>query len=143
MIKDIQRHHREEEIQIVKFENQNHYWIKELGFLSEELDFYKELLSNPLKEKTKIKQAKADVLLYELKKLKKWNDVYLQECYNSQNKLENQKECDQIDCDYAFLRAQLVIQKKIEKYIEEVQALKKAIFRFLKRNPEIVTIFQN
>lgn len=132
MITNIQEHHNEEEIQIVRFQNESNYWKTELAFINQEIEFYLDLLNSSLIKKTNSNQIDANYLSRQFKDLKETNDLNRRSCNVFQTKLEGQNECDEIECDQAFIKAHVTLRAKIEKHLSEVRNIKQSAFIYLK-----------
>lgn len=132
MITNIQEHHNEEEIQLVRFQNEVVYWREELAFISQEIIFYLDLLNSSLIQKTNSNHIDASYLSKQFFDLQETNNLHLKNCEVFQHQLMGQNECDQIECDQAFIKAHLVLRSKIEKHIMEVRDIKQSAFTYLK-----------
>ncbi|CAL65701.1 hypothetical protein [Christiangramia forsetii] len=132
MITNIQEHHNEEEIQLVRFQSEVVYWKGELAFISQEIKFYLDLLNSSLILKTNANYIDANYLSNQFFDLQETNDLHLKSCEGFQHQLMGQNECDQIECDHAFITAHLLLRSKIEKHIIEVRDIKQSAFIYLK-----------
>ena len=132
MTANLQVHHSEEEIQIVRFRNESYYWQTELAFLNQEIEFYLDVLNSSSIKKTMSKAVAANHLIHQFNNLKETNEQYQLTCEVFRNRMEGQNECDEVECDHAYIKAHLTLRSKLEKHFSEVRNIKKSAFRFLK-----------
>jgi len=132
MTTSIQEHHNEEEIQLVRFQNEVVYWKEELTFIAQEIKFYLDLLNSSLIQKTNANHIDANYLFDQFLDLQETNDLHLKNCEVFQHQLQGQNECDQIECDQAFIKAYRMLSLKIEKHIVEIRNIKQSAFTYLK-----------
>lgn len=138
MITSISEHHNEEEIQLVRFQNEADYWNRELAFIAQEIEFYLDLLKSSLIEKTGSNSTDARYLTNQFNDLLESNRLHQKNCDIFKNRLDGQNECDEIECDHAFINAYLALRSKIEKHLVEVRNIKQSAFTYLKDGIEKV-----
>lgn len=136
MVNNVQEHHNEEEVQVIRLQNEINYWKIELEFISKEIDFYIDLLNSSLIKKTNANHIDANYLSHQFRDLKETNDIHRRKCEIFQPKLNEKTECDEIQCDHAFLNAHLCLRSKIEKHFIEVRNIKYSAFTYLKNGIE-------
>lgn len=136
MINNIQEHHNEEEIQILNMQSEVVLWRDKLNFLKDEIDFYLDLLGSSLIEKTQSNNIDANYLLKQFEELKETNQFHLDTCKHFQNKLPGMDECDDVQCDNAYLTSYLLFKSKLEKHFYEIWNIKRFAFLYLKKGIE-------
>jgi len=132
MINNIQKHHNDEEIQKLSMESAVHLWRQELEFLEKEIQFYLALLSSSLIEKTRSNNIDANYLLKQFNELKESNKLHKKTCINFQNKLQGMEECDDVQCENAYLQSYLLFKNKLEKHFNSIRDIKQSAFEYLK-----------
>ncbi|MCM8570848.1 hypothetical protein NE848_15740 [Gramella jeungdoensis] len=132
MTANLQVHHNEEEIQIVQFRNDSYYWQKELAFINEEIEFYLDVLNSSSIKKSMSKAVEAHDLIHQFNNLKETNEKYQLKCEVFRNRLEGQSECDEVECDYAYVKAHFTFRSKIEKHLNNVRKVKQSAFIYLR-----------
>lgn len=132
MMNNIQEHHSEEEIQHLSMESDVALWRNKLEFVADEIDFYLILLGSSLIEKTQSNTTDANFLLKQFNELKETNKFHLKTCIQFQNKLPGKDECDDVQCENAYLQSHLMFKGMLEKHIVEIWDIKKSTFTYLK-----------
>ncbi len=132
MIANIQEHNNEEEIRLVRFQNDASYWKEELAFLAQEIEFYLDLLNSSLIQKTNSNHVDARYLTRQFWDLREANNEHLKRCESFKHQVQGQNECDQIECDHAFIKAHLQLRSRVEKHLGEVRNIKQSAFTYLK-----------
>ena len=132
MTVNLQIHNNEEEIQIERFRNESYYWQTELVFLNQEIKFYLDILNSSAIRKTNSKDVDANNLIYEFNNLKETNEKYQLKCEVFRNRIEGQNECDEVECDHAYIKTHLTLRSQLEKHFGEVRNIKKSAFNYLK-----------
>jgi len=136
MISNIQEHHNKEEIEIIRLENEVKQWKLELDFVAEEIEFYVDIFNSSLIKKTNVNHIDAKYLSNQFYDLKETNKTMLQRCEKFLPKLEEMNECEDIQCDHAYINAHLLLRSKIEKHLMEVRNIKYSAFTYLKNGIE-------
>jgi len=132
MIKNIQEHHNAEEIEIIRLQNNIKQWKSELKFVSQEIEFYIDILDFLLIDKKNSDKKEAKYLYEQFCYLKQFNAKILKSCETFHPKLEEMNECEDIQCDHAYLNAHISLQLQIEKHIGDVRNIKIVAFTYLK-----------
>ena len=132
MINNIQEHHSDEEIENIRLQNEINLWKSELDFLSLEIDFYLGLFKSSLIEIIKINQADVEKLFNQFQRLKNSNKNIKNKCQVFQPKLEEKNECEDVQCDHAYLNMHLSLRTKIEMHLREARNAKHSAFIHLK-----------
>lgn len=132
MISNIQEHHNEEDVQKLSIQSDVKLWRNKLEFVAEEIDFYLLLLNSSLIERTNSNNIDADYLLKQFTELKDTNKFHKDTCLHFQNSLQGMDECDDVQCDNAYLHSYLIFKDKLEKHFNVVRDIKQASFKYLK-----------
>ena len=136
MINNIQEHHNDEEVQKLSMESTVELWRQELEFNEKEIQFYLILLRSTLIEKTRSNNIDAEFLLKQFNELKESNYSHKKTCLKFQNSLTGMEECDDIQCDHAYLKSYLIFKNKIEKHFTIVRKIKESGFEYLQQGIE-------
>lgn len=132
MTEHIQRHHSEEEILKLDMQREVRLYSNKLNFAANEIQFYMDLLESSLITKTQSNNVDAKYLLKQFEALKDTNEFHLETCLHFQNRLPEMEECDDVQCDYAYLQSYLLLKNKLEKHFNEVRNIKESAFNFFK-----------
>ncbi|WP_026933719.1 hypothetical protein [Christiangramia echinicola] len=136
MIKNIQEHHNEEEIEIIRLQNEIKQWKSELDFVSQEIEFYIDVFNLFLNKKTNINRVETIYLFNQFSKLRRTNSTILKSCEIFHPKLEEKNECEDVQCDHAYISAHILLRSKIQKHINDIRRLKYTAFTNLKNGIE-------
>lgn len=136
MINNIQEHHNEEEVQKLNMENDVSKWRSELEFLEQEINFYLLLLTSSLIERTRSNHIDAKYLVKQFHELKDLNNFHYKTCIQFQNKLQGIEECDDVQCDNAYLNSFLIFKNKLDTHFEVVRTIKRSAFQYLQNGIE-------
>jgi len=129
-----QEHHNDEEIQILSIQSESEDWEERLVIISEEIDFFTNILGSGLKETVSVAINKEDAsyLQKQLELINKANEFHLSTFFDYKNKLEGLKECDDVQCENFYLKDHLVFKTTLRKHFKDFRQLKVLIFKFLK-----------
>ena len=129
-----QEHHDDEEIQILSIQSESEDWEERLVIISEEIDFFSNILGSSLKETVSVAINKEDAsyLKKQLELINKANEFHLSTFFDYKNKLEGLKECDDVQCENFYLKDHLVFKTTLRKHFKDFRQLKVLIFKFLK-----------
>ena len=129
-----QEHHNDEEIQILSIQSESEDWEERLVIISEEIDFFSNILGSGLKETVSVAINKEDAsyLKKQLELINKANEFHLSTFFDYKNKLEGLKECDDVQCENFYLKDHLVFKTTLRKHFKYFRQLKALIFKFLK-----------
>ena len=129
-----QEHHNDEEIQILSIQSESEDWEERLINISEEIDFFSNILGSGLKETVSVAINKEDAsyLMKQLELINKANEFHLSTFFDYKNKLECIKECDDVQCENFYLKDHLVFKTTLRKHFKDFRQLKVLIFKFLK-----------
>jgi hypothetical protein len=129
-----QEHHDDEEIQILSIQSESEDWEERLVIISEEIDFFSNILGSGLKETVSVAINKEDAsyLKKQLELINKANEFHLSTFFDYKNKLEGLKECDDVQCENFYLKDHLVFKTTLRKHFKDFRQLKALIFKFLK-----------
>jgi hypothetical protein len=129
-----QEHYNDEEIQILSIQTESEDWEEHLVIISEEIDFFTNILGSGLKETVSVAINKEDAsyLKKQLELINKANEFHLSTCFDYKNKLEGLKECDDVQCENFYLKDHLVFKTTLRKHFKDFRQLKVLIFKFLK-----------
>lgn len=136
MINNIQEHHNEEEVQKLNMGNDVLIWRHELEFNEKELQFYITLLDSSLIEKTRSNNIDANYLLKQFIDLKESNRFHKKTCIDFQNRLQGMEECDDVQCDNAYLNSYLSFKNELEKHFKVIRNIKQNAFEYLENGIE-------
>jgi hypothetical protein len=132
MTNKIKEHHNNEEIQYLNMESDVALWRDKLEFVADEIAFYLLLLGSSLIEKTNSNNIDANYLLKEFNDLKDINERHMDTGRHFQNSLEGMAECDDVQCDNAYLHSYLLFKSTLEKHLFKVRNIKQSAFQYLK-----------
>ncbi|GGW79979.1 hypothetical protein [Salegentibacter mishustinae] len=134
MMEKFQEHHNDEEIQILSIQSESEDWEDRLVIISEEIDFFSNILGSGLKETVSVAINKEDAsyLKKQLELINKANEFHLSTFFDYKNKLEGLKECDDVQCENFYLKDHLVFKTTLRKHFKDFRQLKALIFKFLK-----------
>lgn len=129
-----QEHHDDEEIQILSIQSESEDWEERLIYISEEIDFFSNILGSGLKETVSVAINKEDAsyLKKQLELINKANEFHLRTFFDYKIKLEGLKECDDVQCENFYLKDHLVFKTTLRKHFKYFRQLKALIFKFLK-----------
>lgn len=129
-----QEHHNDDEIQILSIQSESEDWEERLVIISEEIDFFSNILGSSLKETVRVAINKEDAsyLKKQLELINKANEFHLSTFFDYKNKLEGLKECDDVQCENFYLKDHLVFKTTLRKHFKDFRQLKVLIFKFLK-----------
>lgn len=133
MINRIQEHHNEEDIQKLSMESEVLLMRDKLEFLNDEIEFYLNLLGSCPTGKTKHKYLDNNYLLERFKHLKNNNVFHMETCINFKNRLPGLEECDDVQCDDAYIQSHLLFKSRLEKHFHEIRNLKQLAFQYLNK----------
>jgi len=136
MIKNIQEHHNAEEIEIIRLQNDIKQWKSELEFISHEIEFYVDVLNSSVIKKLSSDVEKAKYLHNTFYVLHEMNEKILNECETFHPKLEEMNECEDIQCDHAYLDKHSFLRSKIERHVNEVRTVKYSAFKYFRSKVE-------
>jgi len=136
MINNIQEHHNDEEIELIRLQNDVIQWKLELDFVAQEIDFYLDIFNYSLTKRKKVNHVDPKYLYDQFHSLQRINKIMRQSCKEFLPKLEQMNECEDIQCDHAYINAQLLLRSKIEKHLKEVRIIKNSAFTYLKNGIE-------
>lgn len=134
MIQKIQEHHTNEEIEIIKLQNEIKQWKSELNFVADEIQFYNDIL-NSISNKNR-NNVETEFLCEQFFNLKEINKTILKSCEIFHPKLEEMNECEDVQCDHVYISSHLSLRSKIEKHISDVRKIKYSAFTYLKNEIE-------
>ena len=137
MIKNIQEHHTNEEIEIIKLQNEITRWKSELEFVTKELQFYHDILGSISGSKKIKRPEKNQMLCDQIQKLLIRNEQILKSCRSFHPKLEEMNDCEDMQCDHAFISTSLRLRTEIEKHLTEIRSIKINAFSRLKDSIKI------
>lgn len=136
MTNNIKEHHNDEEVQYLNLERDVALWRNKLKFVADEIAFYLLLLGSSLIEKTHSNNIDANYLLKEFNNLKEINEFHMNTDKHFQNNLQGMAECDDVQCDNAYLHSYLLFKSKLEKHLDEVRNIKQSTFQYLQKGIE-------
>jgi len=136
MTNNIKEHHNDEEVQYLNLEKDVALWRNKLKFVADEIEFYLLLLGSSLIEKTDSNNIDANYLLKEFNDLKEINERHMDTGRQFQNSLEGMAECDDVQCDNAYLHSYLLSKTNLEEHLNEVRNIKQSAFEYLKKGIE-------
>ena len=134
MIQKIQEHHTNEEIEIIKLQNEIKQWKSELNFVADEIQFYNDIL-NSISNKNR-NNVETEFLCEQFFNLKEINKTILKSCETFHPKLEEMNECEDVQCNHVYISSHLSLSSKIEKHISDVRKIKYKAFTYLKNEIE-------
>jgi hypothetical protein len=113
-------------------EGDTRLWREQLEFYLKEIDFYLFLITSPIIQQTEFNSDNTNYLFKQFQNLKESNDFHLETLIHYQCKLPQVKECDDVQCDNAFLNSHLFFKNKLEKHFQEIRNIKQSAFTLLK-----------
>jgi len=132
MINKIQEHHNDEEIEVIRLQNDIDQWKSELGFLIQEINFYLELLNSKIINDIDANKKEANDLLNQFLMLKVTSENIENKCELFKPKLEEKNECEDIQCDHAYLNEHLILRYKIDIHMNDVRKVKGSAFKYIR-----------
>jgi len=136
MTNNIKEYHNDEEVQNLNLERDVALWRNKLKFVADEIAFYLLLLGSSLIEKTRSNNIDANYLLKEFNDLKEINECHMDTGRHFQNSLQGMAECDDVQCDNAYLHSYLLFKSKLEKHLDEIRNIKQSTFQYLQNGIE-------
>ena len=132
MINRIQEHHNDEEIEVFRLQNEVRQWKTELEFINQEISFYLELFNSELLKPIEVNKIDIKSLSNKLLELKK-NSKYLKtKCAIFSPKLEDKNECEDIQCDHAYLIEHILLRQEIDKHMNDIRKIKSLSFEYVR-----------
>lgn len=128
----IKPHYKDEDIQILNSYTDVNKWKSEVTFIEIENQFYKELFSSRLIEKTEINKQDVYFLQQELEGLDNENQEFFEKLRALINELDGYRECDDVHCDAYYLNSHQKFKVEIENYFFKNRNLKTLIYSYLK-----------
>lgn len=128
----IKPHYKDEDIQILNLCTDVNKWKSEVTFIDLENQFYKELFSSRLIEKTDINKQDVLFLQQEIESLDIKNSEFLEKLRNLVNELDGYRECDDVHCDTYYLNNHQKFKIDIENYFFKNRNLKTLIYSYIK-----------
>lgn len=128
----IKPHYKDEDIQILNSYTDVNKWKSEVSFIEIENQFYKELFSSRLIEKTDINKQDVYFLQQELDGLDNQNQEFFEKLRILINDLDGYRECDDVHCDAYYLNNHQKFKVEIENYFFKNRNLKTLIYTYLK-----------
>lgn len=137
-MKNILEHHNAEEIEIIRLQNDIKQWKSALEFISHEIEFYVDIFNSPVIKKAGSDVEKAKYLYNKFYVLNEINGKILNECKTFHPKLEKMTECEDIQCDHAYLKKHSFLQSEIEGHVLEVRNVKYSAFKYFRSKVEVL-----
>lgn len=128
----IKTHYKDEDIQILNSYTDVNNWKSEVTFIDLENQFYKELFSSRLIEKTDINRQDINFLQQELEALDNNNQEFLEKLRVLTFELEGYRECDDVHCDAYYLNHHQKFKVEIENFLFKNRNLKTLIYSYIK-----------
>lgn|SRR5690606_26143179 len=128
----IQPHYKDEDIQRLNLYTDVNKWKSEVTFIDLENQFYKELFSSSLIEKTDINKQDVYFLQQELENLDDVNQEFLEKLRGFVNELDGYRECDDVLCEAYYLNNHQQFKVEIENYFFKNRNLKTLIYSYIK-----------
>lgn len=128
----IKPHYKDEDIQILNSYTDVNKWKSEVTFIEIENQFYKELFSSRLIEKTEINIQDVNFLKQELEVLDNQNQEFFEKLRALMNELDGYRECDDLHCDAYYLNNHQKFKVEIENYFFKNRNLKTLIYSYIK-----------
>lgn len=132
MLNRIQEHHNDEEIEIIRLQNEIIQWKSELKFISQEINFFLELIKSEIFKNNSKTYVETELLWKEFQNLKEISYKFSKRCDVFQPKLNEKKECEDIQCDHAYLNEHLSLRQKIDKHMSAVRHNKQLAFEYIR-----------
>ena len=134
---NIQEHHNAEEIEIIRLQNDIKHWKSELEFVSHEIEFYVDIFNSSVIEKSRPDVEKAKYLHDKFYVLNEINEKILNECETFHPKLEEMNECEDIQCDHAYINKHSLLRSKMERHVSDVRNVKYSAFKYFRSKVEV------
>lgn len=128
----IKPHYQDEDILMLNLCTDVNKWKSEVTFIEIENQFYKELFSSRLIEKTNINRQDVNFLKQEIEGLDDMNQEFLARLREFIIDLDGLKECDDVHCDTYYLNNHQNFKVEIENYFFKNRNLKTLIYSYLK-----------
>lgn len=129
----IYKHETVDDIQMKFMDKDIELWKEDISIIRIEILFFKRMLYSSIFKELDSDQQKKDDLIKDLKKVKEINESYHVKLIDFINKLDNIKECDDVQCETFYLNNHTKFRNDIESHF--------SAYRFYKTN--VILFFDN
>jgi FtsZ-binding cell division protein ZapB len=129
----IYKHETVDDIQMKFMDKDIELWKEDISIIRIEILFFKRMLYSSIFKELESNQQKKDDLIKDLKKVKEINESYQDKLIDFMNKLDNIKECDDVQCETFYLNNHTKFRNDIESHF--------SAYRFYKTN--VILFFDN
>lgn len=130
MINEIEDHHRDEEIVGMNMQPEMNFWEEQLQFVSTETEFYSKLLTDSTLFRNERNKEDLKYLLKQLEDLAKMTKFHLDTLKDFKAKMENIRECDDVQCENQYIKEHLLLKKVLQNHWKRSLNSKKMVFAY-------------
>ncbi|TDE04092.1 hypothetical protein [Flavobacterium hiemivividum] len=129
----IYKHETVDDIQMKFMDKDIELWKEDISIIRIEILFFKRMLYSSIFKDLESDQQKKEDLIKDLEKVKEINESYQDKLIDFINKLDNIKECDDVQCETFYLNNHTKFRNDIESHF--------SAYRFYKTN--VILFFDN
>lgn len=129
----IYKHETIDDIQMKFMDKDIELWKEDISIIRIEILFFKRMLYSSIFKDLESDQQKKEDLIKDLEKVKEINESYHDQLIDFINKLDNIKECDDVQCETFYLNNHTKFRNDIESHF--------SAYRFYKTN--VILFFNN
>lgn len=129
----IYKHETIDDIQMKFMDKDIELWKEDISIIRIEILFFKRMLYSSIFKDLESDQQKKEDLIKDLEKVKEINESYHDQLIDFINKLDNIKECDDVQCETFYLNNHTKFRNDIESHF--------SAYRFYKTN--VILFFDN
>lgn len=129
----IYKHETIDDIQMKFMDKDIELWKEDISIIRIEILFFKRMLYSSIFKDLESDQQKKEDLIKDLEKVKEINESYQDKLIDFINKLDNIKECDDVQCETFYLNNHTKFRNDIESHF--------SAYRFYKTN--VILFFDN
>lgn len=130
MIHEMKDHYRDEEILKLNMWPQIKFWEEHLIFLTNETEFFSKFLTSASLFESERNQEDLRYLLKQLQDLSEMTAFHLKTLIAFKTKVENIRECDDVQCENEYLKEHLLFNQILQKHWKRSLNTKKLIFEY-------------
>lgn len=129
----IYKHETVDDIQMKFMDKDIEFWKEDISIIRIEILFFKRMLYSSIFKDLESDQQKKEDLIKDLEKVKEINESYQDKLIDFINKLDNIKECDDVQCETFYLNNHTKFRNDVESHF--------SAYRFYKTN--VILFFDN
>lgn len=124
MINKIQKHHNDQEIEVIRLQNEVCQWKNELKFINHEITSFIKIFNSKIFCDSDLTRTDIITFLERFQQLEGDCSRHRKQCRFLFTKLEGKHECEDAQCDHAFLNEHILLRQTINNFMNELRELK-------------------